>query len=397
MSLLRLAWQNISGSSFRSWLVSLCSFVVTCLVLCTVMLATGAQASLQLAVKRMGADIVVVPAGTEAKFQTALLMGGATEARMPRDRLAQIAGVPGVAQVSPQLYVASIDGAACCAVDEMTVIAYEPSTDFTITPWLQSRLGRPLNRGEGIGGADIATKLGGPGIKLFGYDLTLAGTLLYTGTNLDRTLLVTWDTAQEIARASEKQAGKPLELSPDSMSAAMIKVAPGAKVHDVAVLTFLNVPDVTPIESAGMFQAHRQQLNSLLQAMALLLILILVLSLFIIGLVSTAVANERRREIGVLRALGANRSFVLRTLLAEANVLALAGALPGILLSVGVVYLLRDMLVRTLGMPYVSPSPGVMLPLLLGGLLLALAMVSLAAFVPAWRISHIDPAIAMRE
>jgi putative ABC transport system permease protein len=397
MSLLRLAWQNIISSSYPIWLISLCSFIVTCLALCLGMLDIGAQASLQLAVGRIGADIVVVPEGAGADFQRALLMGGAFKARMPRARLAQIAGVPGVAVVSPQVYAAPIDGAACCSVDEVTLIIYEPGTDFTVTSLSQSSLGRPLSPGESVGGADIAAGSDGPGIKLFGYDLNLAGKLPSTGTNLDRTLLVTWDTAQEMAGAAQKQIGIPLELSPDDMSAALVKVAPGVKLHDVAVLTRRQVPGVTPIERSAMFQAYRDQLNIQRQAMTLLLILVLLLSLAIIALVSTAVANEQRQQVYVLRALGATRGFVLRTLLAAAGMLALAGAFLGSVLAVSAVYLLRDMLVRTVGVPYVAPSAGVMLPMLFGSLLLAFAMVSLAAFVPAYRVSYSDPAIAARK
>ena len=394
MSLLRLAWQNIIGSSYPIWLISLCAFVVTSLALCLGTLSMGAQASLQLAVGRIGADIVVVPERAGADFQRAMLMGGDFKARMPRARLAQIAGVPGVADVSPQVYATPIDGAACCAVDEVTLIVYEPGTDFTVTPLLQSSLGRPLSPGESVGGADIAT---GPGIKLFGYDLNLAGTLPSTGTNLDRTLLIAWDTAQEMAGAAQKQTGIPLELSPDDMSAALVRVAPGAKVHDVAVLTLRQVPGVTPIERSRMFQAYRHQLNIQRQVMTLLLVLVVLLSLAIIALVFTAVANEQRQRVYVLRALGATRGFVLRTLLAEAGMLALAGAFLGSVLAVSAVYLGRDMLIRTVGVPYLAPSAGVMLPMLLGSLLLAFAMVSLAAFVPAYRVSYSEPAIAARK
>ena len=187
---------------------------------------------------------------------------------------------------------------------------------------------------------------------------------------------MTWDTAQEIARAAQEQAGTPLELSPDDMSAALVRVAPGVKVHDVAVLTLRQVPGVTPIERSAMFQAYRHQLSIYRQAMTLLLIVVLLLSLAIIALVSTAAANEQRQQVYVLRALGATRGVVLRTLLAAAGVLALAGAFLGSILAVGAVYLLRDMLIRTVGLPYVAPSAGVMLPLLLGSLLLAFAMVA---------------------
>ena len=121
------------------------------------------------------------------------------------------------------------------------------------------------------------------------------------------------------------------------------------------------------------------------------------LSLAIIALVFTAAANEQRQRVYVLRALGATRGFVLRTLLAAAGMLALAGAFLGGVLAVSAVYLLRDMLIRTVGVPYLAPSAGVMLPMLLGSLLLAFAMVSLAAFVPAYRVSYREPAIAVRK
>jgi len=200
-----------------------------------------------------------------------------------------------------------------------------------------------------------------------------------------------------MAGAAQKQTGIPLALSPDDMSAALVRVAPGAKVHDVAVLTLRQVPGVTPIERSKMFQAYRHQLNIQRQVMTLLLVVVVFLSLAIIALVFTAVANEQRQQVYVLRALGATRGFVLRMLLAAAGMLALAGAFLGSVLAVGAVYLLRDMLIRTLGLPYLAPSAGVMLPMLLGSLLLAFAMVSLAAFVPAWRVSYSEPAIAARK
>ena len=112
-----------------------------------------------------------------------------------------------------------------------------------------------------------------------------------------------------------------------------------------------------------------------------------VLCLAIIRSGSTAVADQQHRQVYVLRALGATRGFVLCTWLVTTGILALAGAFVGSVLSVSAVYLLRDMLIRTVGLPYLAPCSGVMLPRLLGSLLLALAMVSLAAFVPAWGVA----------
>jgi putative ABC transport system permease protein len=116
-----------------------------------------------------------------------------------------------------------------------------------------------------------------------------------------------------------------------------------------------------------------------------------------IALVFTMAANERRRELGVLRAMGATRTFVFRSLLTEAGLLAMAGGLAGIGLVVLATYLFRNLIVHTLGLPILLPSLATLLLEVVGGLALALVSITLAAMVPAYRISHMDPANAMRE
>jgi putative ABC transport system permease protein len=121
------------------------------------------------------------------------------------------------------------------------------------------------------------------------------------------------------------------------------------------------------------------------------------LSVLVIGLIVSMAANERRREIGVLRALGAPRGFVLRSLLAEVGLLAAGGGLLGAALAGLAIYLFRDLLVLGLGMPFLLPSLPRLLALVAGGLGLALGTVALAAWLPAYRTSRQDPALAMRE
>jgi putative ABC transport system permease protein len=123
----------------------------------------------------------------------------------------------------------------------------------------------------------------------------------------------------------------------------------------------------------------------------------LVLSIALIALVFSMAANERRRELGVLRAMGATRGFVFQSLLTEAGFLALAGGAAGIALTVLGVYLFRNLIVFTLGIPFLLPSPVSLLGQVAGGLVVALGSVTMAAMLPAYRISRQDPAAAMRE
>jgi putative ABC transport system permease protein len=397
MNLTRLALRNISGSSFRSWAVAICAFLVVSFVLASVMILRGAEESLRLVNDRLGADIIVVPVGTQSKVETALLMGNPTQVWMSDAVLDQVAAVRGVAAVSPQLFLSTLTNASCCSVSDMFLIAYDPETDFTVRPWLEKNLGGGLKLGEAIGGTYVFVPEGEQNIKLYGYFITLRGNMEPTGTGLDQSMFLTYETAEDIARISKTMAEKPLEIPQGQISAVMVKLAPGADPKEVSLKIMNAIPDVTPIDSPDMFQSYRFQISGLIKGVLVLIVVILGLSLLLIGLIFSMAANERHRELGVLRAMGATRGFVFRSLLAEASILALAGGMAGILLTVLSTYLFRQALMISLGLPFLLPTPGILLVQVVGGLALALGSVALAAFFPAIRISRQDPASAMRE
>ena len=397
MNLMRLALRSISGNSFRSWVVGLCAMLVASLALATALVVRGAENSLHLAIDRLGADILVVPQGAESKVENALLMSTPISVWMPKNVLTKIAAIPGVEVVSPQLYLSSLHSASCCSVSDMFLVAYDPATDFTVAPWIEKKIGAELRLGAAVGGTHVFVPAGADNIKIYGYFLTLKGNLEPTGTGLDQTMFITFETAEDIARLSPKLAVEPLVIPADSISAALVRVTPGVDPHDVAVEIFRNVPGVTPVESLNMFQAYRQQMTGLLHSNLIVLGITWGLSLALVGLIFSMAANERRRELGVLRALGATRNFVLRSLLLEAGILALVGGGFGVSLTVLVVILFRTFIIQSLNLPFLFPSFFPLLAQIVGGLALALLSVTLAALVPAYRISHIDPAIAMRE
>jgi len=397
MNLPWLAWRNIQGNAFRSVVVSLCALLVAGFVLSTTLVMRGTENSLQLAMARLGADVVVVPQGAESKVENALLMGTPAQVWMPEEKLARLRSVRGVEVASPQLYLSTLKDAACCAVSDMFLVAYDPETDFTVQPWLEERLGSGLRLGEAVGGTHVFVPPGEQNIKLYGYFVTLRANLESTGTGLDQSMFLTFDTARDMARISRSQAEKPLEIPEGSISAVLIKVTPGIDPHDVALQILHDVPGVTPITSPNLFQAYRKQMSGLLGAVVVVMVLTWVLSVLLIGLVFSMAAGERRRELGALRALGATRRFVFQSLLSEAVILALTGAALGLALAALATYLFRNLIINSLGLPFILPSPLSLLGFMALGLALALASVTLAALVPALRISRLDPAVAMRE
>jgi putative ABC transport system permease protein len=397
MDLFQLAWKNITGNTFRSWVVLISAMLLAAFAISATLLLRGAATSLKLVSDRLGADIVVVPTGAEAKMEGALLMGVPAEFWMPKSTLASIAAIPGVETVSPQVYLTTLTNASCCSMSNMFMVAYDPQTDFTVKPWLKQELGNGLNLGEVVGGAHISATEGIQNIRVYGYLVTLKTNIEATGTGLDQSMFFTMDTARDIARISQTQADQPLNIPTDQVSAVLIKVKTGTDPHSVAVQIFRNIEGVVPIESSKLFQSSRSQMASLIKIVAIMLISTSALAVMVIGLVFSMAANERRKELGVLRALGATRRFIGQTLLAEAGILALCGGAIGIFLAVLGIYLFRRLIMVSLGLPFLLPSPGSLMLQIGAGMLLALLAVFIAALFPAIKISRQDPAIAMRE
>ncbi len=117
------------------------------------------------------------------------------------------------------------------------------------------------------------------------------------------------------------------------------------------------------------------------------LLALLLASVGVLGVFAYSV-EERRREIGVRRALGAARTHIVTLLLATAGKGALLGLGAGLLLSVGAGSLLRQYLYG------LSPLD----PLAYMGVLALLGLTAAAAtFVPARRACRVDPAVTLRE
>lgn len=397
MGVLRVALRNIRGNAVKSAAIFLCVFGVAGFFVSMNLIIGSAQNSLNVGLERLGADILVLPEGAQAKVESALLMGKPTQVWMSDQYLARVASIKGVARASPQFYLQSLFGAACCAVWEMFMVVYDPATDFTIGPWLEKNLGRGLAKGEVVGGTYIFLAEGEKYIRLYGFDLDLKGTLEPTGMGLDQTLFMTMETAQDMARSSLTSAVKPLEIPRDKISAILVKIEEGTSPRTVVNQIENGIPGLVAVESPNLFGSFRKQMLGLLSGFVIIAILAWVLSSIVIGLVFSMATHERRREVAVLRALGFTRFYIFRSIWLEAALLATVGAVTGVALSSLVIYYFRNYIAGSLGMPFLFPSAGTFAGMFGLALLLSLLTVSAAVFWPAYRISQQEPALAMRE
>jgi putative ABC transport system permease protein len=118
-------------------------------------------------------------------------------------------------------------------------------------------------------------------------------------------------------------------------------------------------------------------------------------SFIILNTFSMLVA-QRTRELALLRAIGASRGQVTRSVLVEAFVVGLVGATVGFLVGVGLAALLRALFAQIgleLGSTPFVFAPSTFVWAYAIGILVTVA----AAFFPAWRASRVPPVAAMRD
>lgn len=118
----------------------------------------------------------------------------------------------------------------------------------------------------------------------------------------------------------------------------------------------------------------------------------LVIGIIGLGVIMIRAVRERRRAIGILRALGFGASTVRRAFVGEAAIVAVEGIAVGVFLGlVTANNLLSSDLAADLDVPFAVPWSTV-------GILtaLAFALSVVVAVLPAWQASKIRPAVALR-
>ncbi|KFC73686.1 ABC transporter permease [Massilia sp. LC238] len=115
-------------------------------------------------------------------------------------------------------------------------------------------------------------------------------------------------------------------------------------------------------------------------------LLLLITCSGIVGMASLWV-TQRRKQIGVRRALGARKIDILRYFITENVLITSAGVFGGVLLGLG----LNHLLVTRLEMARLPAE------YLIGGAIVFWALGILAAYGPAWRAASISPATATRS
>jgi putative ABC transport system permease protein len=166
---------------------------------------------------------------------------------------------------------------------------------------------------------------------------------------------------------------------PEDLADAVRRVIAGVD-PDQPVAAVRTMDDILDLDVAD-----RQQQMVLLGAFAGLALLLASIGLY--GVLSYAV-TQRSREFGLRIALGASAASVMRMVVARGLLLTAAGLTIGLALAWAAMRALQNLLY---GVSAADPRTfGAVIALLT-------AIAAVACCLPAWRASHVDPMIALRE
>jgi putative ABC transport system permease protein len=357
-------------------------------------LMNGAQASLDTGMSRMGADILVVPEEYAAAGQTVILSGQPSSFFFEDANYEKISRIPGVAKASPQIYIATLFASCCAAPVQM--IAIDQENDFTISTWLKENPGVKMGKDDIIIGSAIIQNVGND-LFFYGHTFHVVGILEQTGMGVDNSVFTRFEDAYVMADESELKAVKKLTIPPGMVSAVLVKVDPGTSPAAVAREIQAQIQGSKTITPNGLLNTVSGQLGAVRRLLNGTTLAVTIVSIPLLAFISAMVAHERRKDVAILRALGATKTYVVRLMLAESFSIAIIGGLIGIGAAAVILVFFQDFIATSLKIPFIIPSP---LALLVDGgtaLFLCAGIGGIASLYPAILINRSEPYETIRK
>jgi putative ABC transport system permease protein len=358
----------------------------------------GVNNSLSKGLSKFGADLLVVPKGSMISMKSALLTGEPSLFYMEGGIMDTIASIKGVKSVSPQLFLTSVDG-DCCVMGNAFIIGFNPKTDFTVLPWLEDKKDRPFQMDDVIVGASNSYNVGDT-VFFYGQNLTVYGKLERTGVGLyDNAIFMNIEKAYSMAEESHRlpKVAK-LKLVRGQVSAVLVQTEVGSKLPFIS-FTISKDPDVKVITAGNIITSVRQNLVTLFgSALVLSFVLIMANALMISAIFSTIV-NERKRELGILRAIGASKTSIFKLIVSEAAMLTSMGGALGVFFGIVIMRVYQRTIIfhlKELNMPYLWPSASSIIMLASMAIVAAVVVGVAGAFYPALQGSRLQPYDAIR-
>ncbi len=400
-SYLSVALKNLKRNPFRTGVLILSIATLVSLLIFAAFFTTRVRSTVQKASDRLGADLLIVPVGARGFAEEFLLESKNKSFYMNRDLIDRVRQIDGIEAITEQTYLETISG-ICCDIARTQVVAFNQETDFIVRPWLQRSLGRPLKSGEAIAGFETNKNLGLQLLEvektLFNKKFRIVGVLDKTGTGLDNALFMTEEDLDQII------AGGNSPLKKGQISIIFAKIRKGLDPYHVGLDVEGKIIDVDVVARREMGGELLTKLGDINKIFLISSLMATVLTVLLVWAIFTAIANERTREIGIMRALGAKQSHIVRLFVLEVLTLGLLGSLIGMLLGTCIFVALTQSfaILKDLAGPTLSFETRLILQLketavIIGSMVVGTGICLAGALEPIHRLRKTEPLIAIKE
>jgi putative ABC transport system permease protein len=389
-----LALQNLGRRKARASLLVAAVAISSAIVFTGIVMMRSIETSMAAGFSRLGADLMVVAQNALTNITVALLTVEPTSETLDADLLER-AHINGIGRAAPQRVFRTEQSDFGGQGESVDIIGYDPQHDFTIQPWINERLGRPMQPGDVILGAARDVPLGSE-IMLFGKPFRVYAKLGRSGAGThERGVFMPSADLLALVPAIREQTGQtPPMLAPGKVSGFLIELAPGATELQVRFALLSHLPAIKVVAGGSLLTGIRQGVTALLGGAVSLVAMMFASTALMVSVLFSAIITERRGELGLLKAIGAKRTQIVGVVLIEAILATGIGGLGGVVLGMlllrvfehSLVYYLTDM-----GVPFLWIDRMDMVLVAAVCILGAALTGAIGALTPAWRASRHDP------
>ncbi len=391
-----LAIKNIRRKPFRSFMMILLISLFSFSLVVGIVISTSLSKGVSSLSDRLGADVMVVPEGYEAKIDSIILSGKAVNFYLPKDAYDKVKDIEGIDKITTQTYIATLS-ASCCSYP-VQIVGIDYDTDFLIKPWLNKTMNIDLKKGEVIVGAHVTGEVNET-VKFFGQPYQIAGRLEQTGMGFDATVFMTQETSAELAKDAQRIMKHKLSEDGSLVSTIMIKLKDGYDSTEVAreITEKYSDDGIYGMFSKKFVNEISSNLIVISRYIKIIISIILILAIIVIALVFSLSINERKKEFGIFRVIGMTKRQLASLIIRESFIVSLFASAIGIFIGLIAIISISPIVKDSLHIPFVIPS----ISLLLTYGLICFAISSLtgpiATFTSVYKIIKSDIYTNMKE
>jgi len=395
VKLYRIVLKDIVRRKKRVLFAALGVAIGTMTVVGVLTIALAGQAKIYNELEKYGPNLAVMPAISNVDTHLGDLSLGTLavgENYIPEEKLPQIRQIAdgeikaalgitdqgNIATIAPKLYInTAVKGTS------MMVVGMVPEEESKIKTWWKIEQGKYLEGTDqalvGAVAAKLLTLNTGDTVELNGSAVTVTGILEETGSNDDYQIFVPLETLQ-------KAFGKEGLISSIDIRA----LCNACPVEVIANAINQNITGVRAIAVKQVAEAEMGVMERMNKFMLALGGITLAVGLF--GVVNTMMSsvNERIKDIGIMRAVGASRNQIMRVFIYEAIIIGIVGGIFGYLAGTLLAYIVGPIIFEGTNINFVLKY----LPL---SLALAILVAVIATLYPALRATRIRVADSFRS